>query len=426
MNIRFPTHSAREAMTQIKSHQRVFIHSAAASPQTLIKELVARKEELRAVEIVQIHTEGDAPYTHESCRDSFKVNSFFIGQSVRPALATGMADYIPVFLSEIPDLFRKRILAPDVSLIQVSPPDQRGLCSLGPSVDISLAAVECSQTIIAQINPHMPRTHGHAHIPYSRINYAVDVNDPLPEISCPAPTPEEMQIGHYVASLIEDGSTLQLGIGSIPNAVLSSLTHHRDLGIHSEMFSDGVATLAEKGVITGKYKSKHPGKIVSSFVVGTRKVYDFIHDHPNVLLLDCAYTNDTSVIRRNPKVVAINSAIEVDFSGQVCADSIGHKIFSGVGGQMDFIRGAALSDGGKPVIALTSTTRKGESKIVPFLRNGAGVVTTRAHVRYVVTEYGIADLYGKNLRERAKLLINIAHPNHRESLDQAWHAQMES
>jgi len=406
-----------EAVSCIKSGDRVFIHSVAAAPHQLIRAMTNRAPELKDVEVVHIHTEGDAPYVAPEYAGSFCTNCMFVGANVREALTTGRADYIPVFLSEVPALFRQKILPIDVALIQVSPPDKHGYCSLGVSVDVSRAAVQMAKHVVAQINPNMPRTHGDGLIHISRIDAMIEVDDPIPEV-IPRPLTEvEKAIGKNIAGLVDDGATLQMGIGAIPDAVLASLTNHKNLGIHTEMFSDGLIELVEKGVVNGKKKKKHPEKIVASFVMGTNKLYRFIDDNPLVQMLDVAYVNDTAVIRRNPKVTAINSAIEVDLTGQVCADSIGTRQYSGVGGQMDFMRGASLSEGGKPIIALSSTTRKGSSRIVPYLKIGAGVVTTRAHVHYVVTEYGVANLYGKNLRQRAKALIQIAHPNHREWLE---------
>jgi len=406
-----------EAVSCIKSGDRVFIHSVAAAPHQLIRAMTNRAPELKDVEVVHIHTEGDAPYVAPEYAGSFCTNCMFVGANVREALTTGRADYIPVFLSEVPALFRQKILPIDVAMIQVSPPDKHGYCSLGVSVDVSRAAVQMAKHVVAQINPNMPRTHGDGLIHISRIDAMIEVDDPIPEV-IPRPLTEvEKAIGKNIAGLVDDGATLQMGIGAIPDAVLASLTNHKNLGIHTEMFSDGLIELVEKGVVNGKKKKKHPEKIVASFVMGTNKLYRFIDDNPLVQMLDVAYVNDTAVIRRNPKVTAINSAIEVDLTGQVCADSIGTRQYSGVGGQMDFMRGASLSEGGKPIIALSSTTRKGSSRIVPYLKIGAGVVTTRAHVHYVVTEYGVANLYGKNLRQRAKALIQIAHPNHREWLE---------
>ena len=407
------------AVQCIKSGDRVFIHSVAAAPQALIKAMTARAPELRNVEIVHLHTEGPAPYASADMAESFHVNAFFVGSNVRPALLEGHADYIPVFLSEVPALFRQNILPLDVALLNVSPPDKHGFCTLGVSIDVARAAFETAKCVIAQVNPQMPRTQGDALIHVSNIDSLVELDEPLYEVPIPHMTDADIAIGKHIAGLIDDGATLQMGIGSIPNAVLAALGDHKDLGVHTEMFSDGVIPLVEKGVINGRRKIKHPGRMVAGFVMGTRKLYDFIDDNPQVLMLDIAYVNDTSVIRRNPKVTAINSAIEVDLTGQVCADSIGTRLYSGVGGQMDFIRGASLSEGGKPIIALQSVTARGESKIVPYLKEGAGVVTTRAHVHYIVTEYGVAYLYGKNLRQRATELIKIAHPDHREALERS-------
>jgi len=414
MNTR--TVRAADAVACIRSGDRVFVHGVAAAPKTLIEAMTARSAELRDVEIVHLHTEGEAPYASPEVADSFRVNAFFVGANVREAVNDGRADHVPVFLSEIPALFRRCALPLDVALINVSPPDAHGFCSLGVSVDIARSAVDCAKIVVAQINPQMPRTIGDALVHINEIDHAVEVDEPIYEVPAPMITETDRAIGRSVAGLIENGATLQMGIGSIPNAVLNALRGHKDLGVHTEMFSDGLIDLAESGVVNGRRKAKHPGKIVAGFVMGTRRLYDFVDDNPQVLMLDIAYVNDTATIRRNPKVTAINSAIEVDLTGQVCADSIGTRQYSGVGGQMDFIRGASLSEGGKPIIALPSVTTRGESKIVPFLRQGAGVVTTRAHVHYIATEYGIADLYGKNLRQRAKLLIAIAHPDHREDL----------
>ena len=406
------------AVEHITSGDNVFIHSVAAAPQALIKAMTQRHHELSDINIYHLHTEGPAPYCDPEFSDSFFVNAFFIGKNVRNAIQNGRGSYIPVFLSEAQYLFQKRIIPLDVALISVSPPDKHGYCSLGPSVDITLAAIKSARCVIAQVNRFMPRTHGDGIIHKDQINVYVPYNQPIPEVHSRPISDKDAKIGNYIAELIEDGSTLQMGIGAIPDAVLSCLEHHKDLGIHTEMFSNGMIPLVEKGVITGKYKRKHPGKIVSSFIMGNRDLYDFIDDNPLVVMRESGYVNNVTVIRKNPKVVAINSAIEVDLTGQVCADSIGKEMYSGVGGQMDFMRGAALSDGGKPIIAMQSVTSRGETKIVPTLKEGAGVVTTRAHVQYVVTEFGVANLYGKNLRQRAKALIDIAHPNHRERLEQ--------
>ncbi len=408
-----------EALKVVKSDDNVFIHSVAAAPQELIQALVRRSGELRNVNIFHLHTEGKAEYTKKEFSESFTANALFIGHNVREAVQEGRANYIPVFLSEIPSLFKKRIIPIDVALVTVSPPDRHGYCSLGVSVDTSLAAVEAAKIVIAQVNKFMPRTHGDGLIHISKLNHVVEFDEPLPEVADHILSPDEMAIGRNIAELIEDKSTLQMGIGAIPNAVLASLTTHKDLGIHTEMFSDGVIPLVEKGVITGKFKKHFTGEIVSSFVMGTRNLYDFVDDNPLVKMMDSAFVNDTHIIRKNPKVVAINSAIEVDLTGQVCADSIGGKLYSGVGGQMDFMRGASLSKGGKPIIALPSVTGNGKSKIVPFLKQGAGVVTTRSHVHYIVTEYGVANLYGQDLKKRAKELIKIAHPSHQEELERS-------
>ncbi len=412
-----PIVSAEEALKIVKSGDKIYVHSVAAAPQHLLENLVKRSGELRNVELYHLHTEGDAPYTREEYEGIFHTNAFFIGKNVRQAIEEGRGSYIPVFLSEIPRLFKQKIISLNVALISVSPPDKSGFCSLGTSVDATLAALESADVVIAQVNKFVPRTLGDSQIHVSRINYLVPFDAPLHEVSWANPTETEQKIGSYVASLVEDRATLQMGIGNIPNAVLAALGNHVDLGIHTEMFSDGVIPLVEKGVITGKYKKKHPGKIVSTFLYGTQRLYDFVDDNPLLTMLPVDYVNDTAIIRQNPKVTAINSAIEIDITGQICADSIGYRMFSGVGGQMDFIRGAALSEGGKPIIALPSTTKNGESKIVTHLKEGAGVVTTRAHVHYVVTEYGIAYLYGKNLVERAKELIKVAHPAHQERLE---------
>jgi len=408
--------SAHEAVQQIRSTQRVFVHSVAAAPERLINAMVERAPELTDVELIHLHTEGEARYARPEYRNSFHTRALFIGPNMRKAVETGEADYVPIFLSEIPSLFRRRVLPVDVALLHVSPPDRHGFCSLGVSVDASRAALETAKIVIAQVNPNMPRTHGDSQVHVDRIHWAVEVDDALPEHHQAPHTEAEKAIARHVSGLIDDGSTLQMGIGAIPDAVLAALKDHKDLGIHTEMFSDGVISLIEKGVINGRTKRTHPGKVVGTFVMGSRRLYDFIDDNPEVAMLDVAYVNDTAVIRRNPKVVAINSAIEVDLTGQVCADSIGGRQYSGVGGQMDFIRGASLSPGGKPIIALPSVTSRGESRIVEHLKQGAGVVTTRAHVHYVVTEHGVAYLYGKSLRERAQALIGIASPEHREAL----------
>lgn len=411
--------SAEEVVNVVKSGDRVFLQGAAMTPNELISALCERHKELSDIEIISIHTEGDAKYTQEPYTKAFTLNSCFVGGNVRKSVNTPDAGYIPIFLSEIPWLFKRNILPLDVAIVQVSSPDKHGYCSLGVSVDVALPAIRTAKKIIAQINPYVPRTHGTGIIHIDQIEYATEVNRPIHEHEAGIISNLEHKIGANVASLIEDGATLQMGIGNIPNAVLDNLNNHKRLGIHTEMFSDGVLPLIESGVITGEEKVVKNGKVVSCFAVGSRKLYDFIDDNPICDFRDSGYTNDTARIRRNPKVTAINSAIEIDLTGQVCADTIGSYQFSGVGGQMDFIRGASLSDGGKPIFAMSSATKKGTSKIVPFLKEGAGVTTTRAHIHYVATEHGMVNLYGKNLQQRARALISIAHPDYQEVLERA-------
>lgn len=407
---------AAQAVQAIKSNHRVFVHGSAATPIHLIKALLARKAQLQNVELVSITTIGNGLFD-EDLGTSFFINSLFVSDNVRAIVNGPGGDYVPVFLSEIHLLFESGIMPLDVALVHVSPPDAHGYCSLGTSVDVARSAIKNAKYVIAQVNPQMPRTHGDGFIHVNDINAMVAVDEPLPEVSYSSKITDTTRlIGAHCAGLIDDGATLQMGIGAIPDAVLSYLHNHKDLGVHTEMFSDGLLPLVEKGVVTNKYKKKHPGTIVSGFVLGTRKLYDFVNDNPLVRLLDITYVNNPAVIQQNPKVVAINSALEIDLTGQVCSDSIGTYQYSGIGGQMDFMRGAAISPGGKPIIALNSTAKNGQSKIVPFLKQGAGVVTTRGHVHYVVTEYGIAYLFGKNLKQRAEALIGIAHPNHREWL----------
>lgn len=414
--------TAAEAVSSVKSGQRIFFQGAAMTPNTLINALCERYEELRGVEIMHIHTEGEALYARAPYSKSFHLNSCFVAHNVRKAVNSDRGDYIPIFLSEIHLLFRQNILPLDAAFIQVSPPDKHGFCSLGASVDIALPAIQTAKTVIAEINPQVPRTHGDGIIHIDEIDAAVETDNPIhtaPEITA---SETEKKIGNYVAGLIDDGATLQMGIGAIPNVVLSNLGNHKRLGIHTEMFSDGVLPLVEKGVITGEDKIVKPHKLTTCFAVGSQKLYDFIDDNPLVDFKESAYTNDTSIIRKNPQVTAINSAIEIDLTGQVCADTLGEFQYSGVGGQMDFIRGASLSKGGKAIFAMPSTTHKGISKIVNNLKPGAGVTTTRAHVHYVATEYGVVNLFGKNLKQRAEALISIAHPDHREALQkQAFH-----
>lgn len=412
--------TAQDAVKLIKSGDRVLIQGGAATPQSLVKAMVARGPELKGVEIVHLHTEGECGYTAIELKDSFYTNAFFISGNIRNMIGL-TADYIPIFLSDIPSLFRQGHMVLDVVLVNVSQPDKHGFCSLGVSVDIVISAIEKGKKVIAQINSKMPRTFGDGIVHLRNFDACVLIEEELHEMKIAAPTEAEEKIGKNIAEIIDDGSTLQMGIGGIPNAVLNYLTSHKDLGIHTEMFSEGIVDLVYKGVINGSKKKLNPYKIVSGFAMGTRKLYDFMDDNAEIEMLDIAYVNDTSVIRQNPKVTAINSAIEIDMTGQVCADSIGLRMFSGVGGQMDFMRGAALSKEGKPIIAVTSNTKKGISKIVPALKPGAGVVTTRAHARFVVTEYGVAELFGKNLKQRSQLLRDIAHPDHRETLDKAIH-----
>ena len=418
--------SAEQAVSTIQSGDKIFIHTAAATPTLLVEALTNRSRELKDIDIYHLHTEGPAPYVEPQYEGIFQTHAFFVGSNIRKAIEEGRAEYVPIFLSEIPRLFHRRIIDLDVALIRVSPPDKHGYCSLGVSVVATRAAIQNADLVIAELNPNMPRTHGDGIIHKRDIDFAIESNAPM-HFHEPAELSEvEKSIGRYCATLIEDGATLQLGIGAIPDAVLASLTNHKDLGIHTEMFSDGVLPLLESGVVNNSQKRVHPGKVVATFAMGTQNLYDYMDDNPLIAMLDVAYVNDTKVIRKNPKVTAINSAIEVDLTGQICADSIGMKQYSGVGGQMDFIRGASLSDDGKPIIALPSTTRKGVSRIAPFLNQGAGVVTTRAHAHYIVTEYGIANLYGKGLRDRAKELIRISHPDHRETLEKAAHERFKN
>lgn len=412
--------TAEEAVKIIKSNQRVYLQAAAAVPQVLVTALTDRHEELRNVEICHLHVEGDAPYANPKYAKSFHVNSFFVGKNVRHTLSEGNGSYTPVFLSELPLLFKRNIVDIDVALIHVSVPDKHGYCSLGVSVEATLAAIENASSVIAQVNKQMPRTFGDGIIHVSEIDIFVEVDEEIPTHEMNTPSDVEIKIGKYVASLIENKSTLQMGIGNIPNAVLTQLTNHQNLGLHTEMFSDGVIDLILKDVINGNFKGVNPGRSLATFLMGSKRLYDYVDNNPFIEMRSSDYVNDVFVIKQNPKMVAINSAIEIDLTGQVCADSMGGRIFSGVGGQMDFIRGASLSEEGKAIIALPSMTRKGISRIVPVLKNGAGVVTTRAHVHYVVTEFGIANLYGKTIKDRVKALVKIAHPSHQESLEKMY------
>ncbi|WP_396187941.1 acetyl-CoA hydrolase/transferase family protein [Flavobacterium sp.] len=412
--------TAAEAVKVVKSGDRVYVQAAAATPTVLTKALTDRAAELRNVEICHLHTEGEALYANPDLSESFHVNSFFIGANVRHTLKSGNGSYTPVFLSELPLLFRKKVLHLDVVFIHVSPPDQHGYCSLGTSVEATVAAVENAKIVIAQVNKNMPRTFGDGILHVSEIDYLVEVDVPIYANEVVPFSMEEEKIGTYIASLIEDKSTLQMGIGSIPNAALSKLTNHKNLGLHTEMFSDGVIDLIENDVINCNYKSVSRGRALATFLMGSKRLYDFVNDNPFIEMKESSFVNDTAKIRKNNRMVAINSAIEVDLTGQVCADSIGAKMYSGVGGQMDFIRGASLSEGGKAIIALPSITKRGESRIVPYLKQGAGVVTTRAHVHYIITENGIADLYGKTLKQRANEMVKIAHPLHQEAIEKAY------
>ncbi|MCB0361163.1 MAG: acetyl-CoA hydrolase/transferase family protein [Bdellovibrionales bacterium] len=411
---------ADEAVQAIQSHQRVLIQGAAATPHRLIEAMVGQASRLRSVEILHLHTEGKAVYADPSYKDSFQITSFFMGSNLRQRFLPPHVDYLPCTLAEIPQLLRSKVLDIDVVLIHVSPPDKHGYCSLGTSVDIIPAALETAKLVIAQINPNMPRIHGDGFLHMSKIDYGVWVEDEIPEHEVASTTFEEEQIGHFVADLVEDGSTLQIGIGAIPEAVLSKLTDRRHLGIHTEMWSDGALKLIQAGAVDNSRKKVHPGKTVSAFLVGSRELYRFVHDNQSTVQLDVGYINNPINIARNPKVVAINSAVEVDLTGQICSDSIGGRIISGSGGQLDFIRGATFSEGGKPIIALTSRTKKGQTRIVSQLKLGAGVVTPRALVHFVATEFGCVDLFGKTLSQRAKALIEIAHPQDRENLSREW------
>ncbi len=413
--------SAAEAVKVIKSNDRVYIKAASAAPQALINAMSARHEELKNVEVCHLHLEAELPYADPQYSDSFFINSFFIGPNVRHTLKAGNGCYTPVFLGELPLLFKKHIIDLDVALVSVSPPDKHGYCSLGTTVAATQAAIENARYVIAEINPKMPRTHGDGIIHISELDAFVEVDRELVSHEVVTPSPIEQKIGDYIAEMIEDGSTLQMGIGNIPDAVLTRLSNHKNLGIHTEMFSDGVVDLILKDVINGNNKKNDHGRAVATFLMGSKKLYDYVDDNPFIEMKGADYTNNVGIISQNPKMVAINSAIEVDLTGQVCSDSIGMRMYSGVGGQMDFIRGASLSEGGKPIIALPSVTKKGRSRIVPFLQPGAGVVTTRAHVHYVVTEYGVANLYGKTIKQRIAELVKITHPDQREAVERSYY-----
>jgi 4-hydroxybutyrate CoA-transferase len=415
--------SAAEVVSHVRSGMTVFFHGAAATPLPLIEALAARTD-LEGVRVVHLHTEGAAPYAAAGRESAFRAVSLFTGEPLRQAVADGRADFIPVFLSDIPALFTSGAIRLDVAILQLSPPDRHGLCTLGTSCDAARAAADSAAVVLAEVNARMPRTHGHTAVPLSRLTAFARTDRPLPERPAERESAEVSRIGELVTGLVEDGSCLQVGIGAIPGAVLARLKGKGDLGVHTEMFSDGIVDLFESGAITNRRKAVHPGRIVTSFVAGSRKVFDFIDDNPLVEFHPCDRTNDTSLVRKNDRAVAINSAIQLDLTGQVCADSFGHRIHSGIGGQMDFIRGAALSHGGKAIIALPSTAKGGAiSRIVPELAPGAGVVTTRGHVHWVVTEFGAANLHGKTLRERAELLIGLAHPDFRAELKR-WVAKV--
>lgn len=410
--------SAAEAVNYVQSNQRIFVHGGAATPNVLLAALAERSSHLTGIELIHLHTEG--PALCEKQKDRFRTINLFVGANLRKEIDLDRVDYLPCFLSEIPQLFRSGQRPIDVAFLHLSPPDKQGYCTLGVSVDVAKAAFESARIVIAQINAQMPRVHGDGFIHIDEIDHYVEVDVPLFEAGAKKPTDVEEAIGRQVAGLVEDGSCLQVGIGAIPDAVLAQLGDRRHLGVHTEMWSDGMLSLLRSGAVDNSRKAVHRGKTVSGFIMGSRAVYEFADDNPSVVQFAIDYVNNPTVIARNSKVVAINSAVSVDLTGQVCADSIGPRILSGVGGQMDFIRGASLSPGGKPIIALPSRTRKGVSRITSSLAPGSGVVTTRAHVHFVVTEFGVADLYGKSLGERAQALIGISHPDDRERLSREW------
>ena len=410
--------SPEEAVAGIRSRDQVYLQCAAATPSVLLDALVARAPELSDVSIVHLHTEGPGPHMAPELAPHFRHRALFIGPNARQAINEGRADYVPIFLSDVPAVFRSGALPLDVVLANVTPPDRHGFCSLSVSVEAMHAAIQSATTVIAQLNPSMPRTLGESFIHVSEIDLAIEVDQPPYEVARPRIGEVERQIGSFIAELVPDGATVQLGIGAIPAATAEFLADKKDLGIHTEMFTDSVVDLVEMGVVTGAAKSRNKGKIVTAFMMGTERVYAFVHDNPMVEMRAVDFTNDTSVIRSFEHMIAINSAIEVDLSGQVVADSIGYRMYSGVGGQMDFIRGAALAPGGRAIIAMPSTAGVdgSTSRISAHVAEGAGIVTTRAHVQTVVTEFGVAELWGKSLRERARALIAIAHPDHREAL----------
>jgi 4-hydroxybutyrate CoA-transferase len=416
--------TAAEAAQVIRSGDCVYIHPGCAEPEQLVKAMIARAPELRKVKVIHLLTRGIADYVLPEMSESFRHVALFSGSNVREAINEGRADIIPIFLSEIESLFCSGALPIDVALIHVTPPDEHGFCSFGVGVETTKTAAECARIVIAQVNPKVPRTLGDSFIHLNKIHYVVEVADDLLEYPMGEISDTSMRIGRNIADLIEDGSTLQLGIGEIPDAVLNYLSDKMHLGIHSEMVSDGVINLIESGIITNEKKTLHPGKILVGFVLGTRRLFEFIHNNPIFEFHPSQYINDPFIISHNDKQVAINSAIEVDLTGQVCADSIGYGFYSGIGGQVDFVRGAARSKGGKPIIALPSTALNDTvSRIVPHLKEGAGVVTSRGDVHYVATEFGVAFLHGKTVRERCRSLIEIAHPKFREELERSAHAR---
>lgn len=413
--------TAEEAVSHIDSGHRVFLTGNCSMPAKTLDALVARAPKLTNVELVHVLTIGPGAYVAPEMEGHLRVNALFIADNVRDAVNEGRADFTPVFLSEIPLLFKRGQLPLDVALIHVSPPDEHGFCSFGVEISITKPAAQSARIVVAEVNAQMPRTLGDSFIHVSKLDYIVPVDYPLNETRMSAPTQLSTCIATHIARLIPDGATLQTGIGAIPDAVLAQLGSHQHLGIHTELFSDGVIDLVERGIIDGERKSLHPGKIISSFMIGTKRLYDFVHDNAVIEMHPSEYTNDPFIVAQNDRMVAINSAIEVDLTGQVCSDSIGTRFYSGVGGQVDFIYGASRSKGGVPIIALPATCKvKGQlaSKIVPTLKVGAGVVTTRNHVHYVVTEHGVADLYAKTIRQRARSLVDIAAPEFRAELEE--------
>ncbi|MDV3843359.1 4-hydroxybutyrate CoA-transferase [Elizabethkingia anophelis] len=419
--------SAEEAISVIKSGDRIFSHGSACTPNYLLNELANQSSRFKDIEMVSITQQGAVAIARPEYKDNFHINSLFVSTPVREAVNSDRGDFVPIFLSEIPILFKNNILPLDVAIITVSPPDKHGYCTLGTSVDIARSAVDSAKKIIAIVNPKMPRTHGDGMVHVNRIDKMVWHEEELMTIDYGSKVgEEEVLIGKHVAELIDDRATIQMGIGTIPDAVLKCLGNHKDLGIHTEMLSDGVINLIKDDIVNNKYKGFHDNVSITSFCFGTKNLYDFVDDNPSIAFLDVQHVNFPINIMKNHKMHAINSAIEIDLTGQVCADSIGTYQYSGIGGQMDFMRGAALSEGGKPIMALTSRTKKGIPRIVPFLKEGAGVVTTRGHIHYVVTEYGTAYLYGKNLRQRAKALIDISHPDDREMLERAAHERFKN